>query len=331
MSRVVKINQGDYVVQTQSGGHILLDVGGVDSGGDVRVNGNLIVTGNQSTINTNNTTIEDNIIVLNSNEDPAHDGVSLDSSGIEIDRGALTNSQFVWSESVTHYDPILSQNVNGTFVLKLKDMQPTGLQVSTLVVANSDLVFDMKNTNYTLRLVNTTNYEQRVTHSNDIPNKKYITDYVAASGGSANVSHVQYPANAPIGTEQSSLVATASSVDIAINTNLKVRVSAIGVKIDDLLISNDSIKNVGSNNLELRATNNNIESKGIFNLDAIETLSGSYDINNTLGLTKIYASETEGPGRTGLYFVNNTVYGTHSYNRDELVSKNRAVLLSILL
>lgn len=331
MSRVVKINNGDYVVQTQVGGHILLDVGGVDSGGDVRVNGNLIVTGNQTTINTNNTTIEDNIIILNSNESPSHAGVSLDTSGLEIDRGSLTSSQFLWSESIPHYDPILNQNVNGSFVLKLKDSNPSGLQVGALVVGNTDLVFDMQNTNYVMRIVNSTNYEHRVIRSNDIPNRKFITDYVSASGGYANVSHLQYPVNAPIGTEQSSVEATPSSIDISINTNLKAQITALGVKIDNVLIANDSVKNVGANNLELRATNNNIEVKGIINLDTTDTLSGTVDLTNTAGLTKVYASPTEGPGRTGLYFVNNTPYGANSYNGDELVSKNRAVLLSILL
>lgn len=331
MSRVVKVNRGDYIVQTQTGGHILLDVGGVDSGGDVRVNGNLIVTGNQTTINTTDTSVEDNIIVLNSNEDPTHSGVSLGSSGIEIDRGAAANSQIIWSESVTHYDPILSTDVDGTFVLKLKDSNLSGLQVGTFVVGNTDLVFDMQNTNYVLKLVNTTNYEQRVLGSNDIPNRKFITDYVAATGGTADVSHIQYPASAPIGTEQTSVVTNAATVDISVNQNLKARISAVGLQVNNVLIAGDAVKDVGSNNLELRATNNGVEVKAVLNLDAVETLSGSYDVTNAAGITKVYASETEGPGRSGLYFVNNTPYGANSYNSDELVSKNRAVLLSILL
>lgn len=331
MSRVVKINHGDYAVQTQSGGSILLDVGGVDSGGEVKVNGNLIVTGNQTTINTTNTTVEDNIIVLNSGEDPTHAGVSLGSSGIEIERGSATNAQLIWSESIPHYDPILSQTVNGTFVLKLKDSNLSGLQVSTIVVGNTNLVFDMRNTNSVLSLVNTTNYEQRVLNTNDIPNKKFITDYVAATGGTADVSHIQYPASAPIGTEQTSVVAGAASVDVSVNQVLKARISAVGVQVNNVLIAGDSVKDVGSNNLELRATNNGVEVKAVLNLDAVETLTGAYDVTNAAGLTKIYASQTEGPGRTGLYFVNNTAYGSNSYNSDELVSKNRAVLLSILL
>jgi hypothetical protein len=331
MSRVVKVNNGDYIVQTQTGGHILLDVGGVDSGGDVRVNGNLIVTGNQTTINTNDTTIEDNIIILNSNEDPSHAGVSLGSAGIQIDRGSSKDAQIIWSESVPHYDPILGQTVNGTFVLKLKDSNLSGLQLGTIVVGNTNLVFDMRNTNSVLSLVNTVNYEQRVLNTNDIPNKKYITDYVAATGGTADVSHIQYPASAPIGTEQTSVVASSATIDFSVNEILKARVSASGLSADNVLIAGDSIKDVGSNNLELRATNNGVEVKAVLNLDTVESLTGDYDVNNVAGLTKIYASESEGPGRTGLYFVNNTAYGVNSYNNDELVSKNRAVLLSILL
>jgi hypothetical protein len=47
--------------------------------------------------------------------------------------------------------------------------------------------------------------------------------------------------------------------------------------------------------------------------------------------TQIYTKAAEGPGRSGIYFTNDTAYGAAAYNNDELVSKNRAVLLSILL
>jgi hypothetical protein len=46
---------------------------------------------------------------------------------------------------------------------------------------------------------------------------------------------------------------------------------------------------------------------------------------------KIYSKASEGAGRTGIYFTSNNAYGATAYNNDELVSKNRAVLLSILL
>ena len=56
----------------------------------------------------------------------------------------------------------------------------------------------------------------------------------------------------------------------------------------------------------------------MFNLDDQALTPGS-----TSGKTKIYSQATSGPGKTGLYITNvNT--------SDELVSKNRAVLLSIL-
>jgi len=40
----------------------------------------------------------------------------------------------------------------------------------------------------------------------------------------------------------------------------------------------------------------------------------------------MYSSSVFGPGRTGVYFTNNTIT-----TPDELISRNRAVLLSILL
>jgi hypothetical protein len=40
--------------------------------------------------------------------------------------------------------------------------------------------------------------------------------------------------------------------------------------------------------------------------------------------TKVYSSASPGPGKSGLFFVNSTNYA------DELVAKNRAVLLSMI-
>jgi len=64
----------------------------------VTINGNLIVAGNTSSINSTNTTIWDNIITLNGGLSPGTPP-TLD-AGIEVDRGTLANVKLLWSETV---------------------------------------------------------------------------------------------------------------------------------------------------------------------------------------------------------------------------------------
>lgn len=69
--------------------------------GDTIIHGDLTVTGNATIVNTNITTFKDNILLLNSNETGA--GVTPNLSGIEVDRGSLTNYQSVFQESTQFF------------------------------------------------------------------------------------------------------------------------------------------------------------------------------------------------------------------------------------
>jgi len=75
-----------------------------------------------------------------------------------------------------------------------------------------------------------------------------------------------------------------------------------------------------TSNLLLVSASGNVEVNGVLNIDDTTTSP-----TTTTGLTKIYSKSTSaGPGKSGIFFTNTTT-------SDELVSKNRAVLLSILL
>ena len=67
----------------------------VDTTGDLTVGGNLTVNGTTTTLNTETLSIEDNIIVLNSNVSASP---SVD-AGIEIERGTSSNVQIRWNET----------------------------------------------------------------------------------------------------------------------------------------------------------------------------------------------------------------------------------------
>lgn len=71
---------------------------GTSSFNNIVVAGNLTVQGTTTTIDTDNTTIKDNIIILNHGELGA--GVTGVTSGIEIERGGLSNVTFLWNDAV---------------------------------------------------------------------------------------------------------------------------------------------------------------------------------------------------------------------------------------
>ena len=318
MSRVVKVHGGDYIIQTQVSGNIILDTG---ASGTTTVTGNLTVIGSSTQINTTNLNVSDNVILINTGETGA--GVSLGQAGIEVARGSLSDSLILWNEGVAHYDPILQSNVNGTFVFSLKNGGLSGIQASTITNGVSNLMFDMQNSNYVLSIANSANYSQNVLNSNDIPNRKFVTDYVSASGGTANTSSIHYPLILS-GPANSSVTTSLTAIDFVINSALKMEISANGVKINNILVSGDTITDTGVNNLVLSASNNGVEVNSVLNLDNLESLTGSYNITAASGTNKVYSSATAGPGRTGIFFSNTS-------NADELMSRRRATLLSILL
>lgn len=332
MSRVLKVSDSNYRLQVKSGGKIYLDTGTLV--GDTIITGNLTVLGTSTTIDSTNTSINDNIIILNDGE--TNVGVTLNgsTSGIRIDRGQRTHpagtiydAELLFDENISHYDPILDDQVDGTFVLQTTDNALSGLRLASISPPDSyDMVFDMGNSLTKLRIVNASvgasNYEDRVIDPNDIPNKQYVNNYVAASGGVATVDRVYYPISGGFTAATSSIRAYASNINFEIAHTLIASVTATGLTVSDINIFEDTITNVSvGNNLILSALTSTVEADAVLQLND-KGLSPSA----VYGATKIYTKDsdtTPAPGKTGIYFTN---YG----NSDELVSKNRALLFSIL-
>ena len=87
MSKTLNVNIGNYKVKVPDGGTITLDTG---STGNVIATGNLQVAGTQTTVNSQNLDITDNIIVLNKGE--SGQGITENTSGIQIDRGTASDA-----------------------------------------------------------------------------------------------------------------------------------------------------------------------------------------------------------------------------------------------
>ena len=69
------------------------------SANNVTVTGNLLVEGTTTTVNTENITVKDPLMVLSSN---VTDAPSAD-SGLIVERGTSNNVGFIWDESSDHF------------------------------------------------------------------------------------------------------------------------------------------------------------------------------------------------------------------------------------
>lgn len=331
MTRIVNVSQSDYRVKVQSGGTITLDVG--VSPGVVVITGDLNVKGTTTTVESTNTTIKDNILTLNYGETNYY--VTLGSAGLRIDRGDSVNqgsfkdALMIFDESVDHYDPVLLSSIPGTFVFKTSDNNLSGIQVASVGTANNDLVFDMQNTSYKIRIANSANYEALVTDDDDIPNKKWIEDYVSATGGYANVDNFHYLL-APFQTRGQ---AYNNNIQFTVMNALRTQITQNGLFVDQVNTYQNEIKTISASNVNLKLSSdtNIVENNAILGLKNQSVLAnGSVDTT----MTKLYASTTAGSGKTGLYFLNKrTGEPGQSINEtvnDELVAKNRALLFSML-
>ena len=322
MSRVLKVSESDYRLQVKSGGNIVLDTG--SAVGLVTITGNLDVKGTTTTVESTNTTVKDNILLLNAGQTGNGISSTLDyQAGIQIDRGNLSDAQFVFDESVEHWDPTANAGagayVPGTFIFKTADGALSGLSVAAISNdGTTNITFDLQNSNKILSIANSTDYYSRVTHDDDIPNRKFVTNYVYAVDGSAVTDRIYYPVTANYGEEDAKVQAFTDRLEFLVGQTLKTTISSAGVTVNNIVISGDTIDNTSASNLVLTANSQVVEIDATLALDNRVSAPAT-----TSGKTKIYSMATAGPGKTGLFLKNSTT-------SDEFISKNRAVLFSIL-
>jgi len=101
IGKVIRVQQNTGEILVQGAGRTndvpnsFSTSGDVTVGGDATVTGDLTVNGTTVTLNTETLTVEDNIIVLNSNVS----GAPSLNAGIEVERGSSSNVSFLWDES----------------------------------------------------------------------------------------------------------------------------------------------------------------------------------------------------------------------------------------
>jgi hypothetical protein len=149
-------------------------------------------------------------------------------------------------------------------------------------------------------------------------NGTYAT--VTTVGTTAANGQVQFNVNLPSITNPIGYFAAVTGT-----TSSGTTTSASGsLTVGSVRIYGDTINDISSNNLTLTANSGTVEVNAYTRFDNQSALT--YNSGTMSSSTQLYSSATVGPGRTGLYIVNSTVQ-----TPDELISRKRAVLLSILL
>jgi hypothetical protein len=356
MGQFFRVN-GDYNIKVKDGGTIKLDTG---ASGDTIITGNLTVQGDVTSVSSTNLEIRDRIITLNGGENGP--GVSLLYSGIEIDRGtyvdstAVPRAAFIWNETNptlgiaddTEEDPLsgsgfwmFATGQEGVYGFKDSNVKLRRILTDastdsgdlTLIGAGSGVV----------KVAGTTNYRLQVTDNDDIPNKDYV-DFSILNNPTFQIRAPQNqdtrviiadkditPNNASTGGSLAYYQA-ATGYPIAYDG---ANESGIGFLVDGVLTSTFYRNRVVLQSLEIvdSEIRHDSSNENIFiNTNGTGKLQTNYGIqldNNAVspaivsGSHVIY-SKPQSTGKSGIYFVNT------ENTRDELVSKNRALLFSML-
>lgn len=325
MSEFLQTN-GDYNIKTREGGIINLDVGPPSAGGQVLVSANLVVEGDTLTVEAENLNVKDNIIQLNFGEAGA--GVSLRYSGLQINRGTLSPASLFWDENDDSFNlatgsPETTFNYDTTLRLKKittdtvsPDLELIGYGTGVITVAG------------------TVNYENQVTDDDDVPNKKYVDDSIRDNPTFQIIDEntrvivsdkevsgsLQYLID---NTGYSSFGESAVSVliDNTLNTQFYANRAIIqGLEFNQNEPSNPAITVNSTNDnifLQTNGTGKVRTNYGV-QLDQI-SIDPAYVPGST-----IQYSKNPGIGDTGLYYRNT------NNNTDELISKNKALLFSMI-
>ena len=351
MSKVLNVENGNYIVKVESGKNIILDTsrGEVDSNGnligEVIINGSLLVKGQTTTVNSQNTNILDNIIVLNKYEDDT--GISRvlannGKAGIEIDRGANGNRvRIAYNESInwnmgglTGLGAFTFEEDNGSLVPDIRPIQTAGIKSpgtlwidvgNEIISVTNSVAYEEKIFNYVNGNI-LDNGNDGILDGDSIPNTQAVVDYVRYAFNTIGVQSGIENFDTDFRVYDFDLDGSESRAEAKIDGNVRFTV------YDDRTIFN-SLKFTAAT-----ITTNTID----VDLELSAPGVASVKIDDVLELTetphaddvridpfapaagiKLY-SKTKGTGNTGLYFINK------SNVNDEIISKNRSILYSML-
>lgn len=323
MSKYLNVPNGNYKISVQTGGTIYLDTG-FDTG-TVEISGNLLVKGDTTTVNTATLDIEDNIITLNSGETGA--GITLNESGIKIERGSLPDSFFKYDEDVSGFIAIDGASQLISIATNEIDSRSQNLLLNAgSSTVNVSPTVDYEQKVFTYAGGNLTGYN--AANADVIPNTQAVVDYVAFNfanvflrqigDGVLSVSSITIDDEENTGVD--------SVITFAIDGNTVSQLYADRWEFDEIRFAGSTIETISSNeDLVLKSPGTgSIRIDDTLHLNRVPSDNDpSLQPSQPVDGTKIYVAD-QYTGKSGIYFVND------EGNRDELVSKNRALLYGML-
>jgi len=320
MSKYLNVPDGNYKVHVKTGGTIFLDTG--FETGTVEISGNLLVKGDQTTVNTAQMDIEDNIITLNSGETGA--GITLTSAGIKIERGTLPDTFFKYDENVNGFIAIDSASALMPLATNKIDSrsQPLVLDAGSNTVSVSPTV-DYEQKVFTYVAGTLTGYD--AANADIVPNAKAVVDYVAYNFANVFLSQIG-DADSSIEIDDFENTGIPSVIKFKIDGNTVSQLYADRWEFDDLRFTGSVIDTLSSNeDLVLKSSGTgNIRIDDTLHLNRVPSDDDtSLEPSLPADGTRIYVAN-EHTGKSGIFFAND------QNSRDELVSKNRALLFGML-
>lgn len=323
MSKYVVVPEGNYKVTVQSGGDITLDTG--PGFGQVRVTGDLLVQGTTTTVQSTEVTVRDNIIELNSGETAP--GVSLRESGIRIDRGSFVDAFLVFDEDISWTNPSTGLLTQGAFVFKNEASGLLGLRTNSITTGGGDLFLINQGTGV-VSVTGTVDYELNVTDDDTLTNKKYVDDAIVEAFATVLLTQIGdgeiTPSTVRIFDEETT--GDPSVIEFNIDDTNVANFYIDRFELDKIRIQDTRIETIPTDqDLVLAAPGTGVvKIEDTLQLESLPT-AGDPSVNPAFPSSgiKIYAKAEE-LGQTGIFFAN------ESQTRDELISRNRSLLYSMI-
>jgi hypothetical protein len=339
MSKVLRVTDGDYKIIVDNGptGAIYLDTtsGADNPRGTVVITGDLEVRGTQTTVESSVTTIADNIITLNEGEAGAGIRASFQyKAGIEIDRGSLPTARLIFDEQ----SPYVAGGNSGTGSFRFEDINGGFLPLNVNSI-NAEGPLYVTTPNSAINVAGTVDYERNVfnysganivdppiLNGDFIPNAQGLSDYVAYELSIYSDDNiVQF--DSEVAVLDSEATGNESRVRITVDSTVVANFYPNRFSLETIEIIDNLITTTDSNKDLILSANG---PQSVVVQDALEITASMYDndpnqpsANAPASGIKLY-STTQGAGDTGLYFIN------EDNKADEMISKNRALLFSML-
>jgi len=184
-TKIANYGVDNYKIKLNSGGTFSIDTG--DGAGEVRISGDLIVTGDITQTELNEVVVRDRTITVNDGEEgngiSSIPGYEFGSqyAGIVIDRGNFPDAKMMYDEDLTWYDSQtgLEDPNTGAFVFKIKGGSDSGGEQGELQGIFTNFIGTFNNTD--LVLLGAQDHTGKVTVTNTVDYERNIFPYTGDS------------------------------------------------------------------------------------------------------------------------------------------------------